>query len=41
MKQKAVLNSRMGYQKKNYTSEEIDVAWIKDWNKQTKEKTAG
>lgn len=29
---------RMGYQKKGYTSGEIGVAWLKDWDKQTKKK---
>jgi hypothetical protein len=29
---------RMGYQKKGYTSGEIGVAWLKDWNKQTEAK---
>jgi len=31
----------MGYQKKGYTSGEIGVAWLKDWDKQTKEKADG
>jgi len=31
----------MGYQKKGYTSGEIGVAWLKDWDKQTKEKANG
>jgi hypothetical protein len=29
---------RMGYQKKGYTSGDIGVAWLKDWDKQTKRK---
>jgi hypothetical protein len=32
---------RMGYQKKGYTSGEIAVAWIEDWDKLTKEKANG
>jgi hypothetical protein len=32
---------RMGYQKKGYTSGEIGVAWLKDWDKQTKAKVKG
>jgi hypothetical protein len=32
---------RMGYQKKGYTSGEISVAWLKDWDKQTKAKVKG
>ena len=35
------LSFRMGYQKKGYTSGEIGVAWLKDWDKQTKEKAKG
>jgi DDE superfamily endonuclease len=31
----------MGYQKKGYTSGEIGVAWLKDWDKQTTVKAAG
>lgn len=31
----------MGYQKKGYTSGEIGVAWLKDWDKQTKAKARG
>jgi len=31
----------MGYQKKGYTSGEIGVAWLKDWDKQTKAKAGG
>jgi hypothetical protein len=31
----------MGYQKKGYTSGEIAVAWIEDWDKLTKEKANG
>jgi hypothetical protein len=31
----------MGYQKKGYTSGEIGVAWLNDWNKQTKAKAGG
>jgi DDE superfamily endonuclease len=31
----------MGYQKKGYTSGEIGVAWLKDWNEQTKAKAGG
>jgi hypothetical protein len=27
---------RMDYQRKSYTSGEIDVAWLKDWDAQTK-----
>jgi hypothetical protein len=32
---KADPSHRMGYQKKGYTSGEIGVAWLKDWDKQT------
>jgi len=32
---------RMGYQKKGYTSGEIGVAWLKDWDQQTKAKADG
>ena len=32
---------RMGYQKKGYTSGEIGVSWLKDWDKQTKAKANG
>jgi hypothetical protein len=31
----------MGYQKKGYTYGEIGIAWIKDWDKQTKAKAKG
>ena len=35
---KSKVDSRMGYQKKGYTLGEIGVAWLKDWDKQTKAK---
>jgi DDE superfamily endonuclease len=38
--QKLIL-TRMSYQKKGYTSGEIGVAWLKDWDKQTAVKAAG
>lgn len=38
---KSSLHSRMGYQKKGYMSGEIGVAWLKDWNAQTKVKAGG
>lgn len=38
---KSSLCSRMGYQKKGYMSGEIGVAWLKDWNAQTKVKAGG
>jgi hypothetical protein len=31
----------MGYQKKGYTSGEIGVAWLQDWDKLTKQKASG
>src|ERR1700678_2673310 len=31
----------MGYQKKGYTSGEIAIAWIEDWDRLTKEKAKG
>lgn len=31
----------MGYQKKGYTSGEIGVAWLQDWDKLTKQKENG
>ena len=31
----------MGYQKKGYTSGEIGIAWLNNWNKQTKAKAGG
>ena len=31
----------MGYQKKGYTSGEIGVAWLQDWDKLTKQKANG
>jgi hypothetical protein len=33
--------SRMGYQKKGYTSGKISVAWLKDWDKKMKGKAGG
>jgi len=37
----ADLSFRMGYQKKGYTSGKIGIAWLKDWDKQTKAKAGG
>lgn len=34
----ADFSCRMGYQKKGYTSGEIGIAWLNDWDKQTKAK---
>src|SRR5271156_6508978 len=33
--------TRMGYQKKGYTSGEIGAAWLEDWDKLTREKADG
>ncbi|KAF8227777.1 hypothetical protein L208DRAFT_1021547, partial [Tricholoma matsutake] len=35
------LDARMGYQKKGYTSDEIGVSWLKDWDLQTTAKADG
>ena len=35
------VKTRMGYQKKGYTSGEIATAWIEDWDKLTKAKANG
>jgi hypothetical protein len=37
----ADFSCRMGYQKKGYTSGEIGVAWLKDWDRQTTTKANG
>jgi hypothetical protein len=35
------LDNRIGHQKKGYTDGKISVAWIQDFDQQTKEKVNG